>query len=433
MEEKKLKELYLPALRAHMGDWVYYVTIMKLSDIGNRIHYAEELYESPKLRDLLQREIKSKRAKEIADYLLKNEQRFFNSLIVGVYGGEPKWLEINVKEISDKELPLNEQGILGYLELSGKETLFALDGQHRISGIKEALRKNKKSISGLDNEEISVIFIGHKTTQEGKERTRRLFTTLNRNAKRVTLSETIALDEDDICAILTRRLVENFRLFKNDKISLTKGSSLSKGDYQSFTNIVSLYKCLNEILVVYLLKKKILGSKKKWRDFKKLRASDEVLKNSETFLIELWEEIIKNCNELVTYIENFEKNKIDPAKEFRNNDGGSILFRPIGIQIYFQTVSILYQYDDNLKEAIKRVSKIDRNLNNDVWNDVIWDSRGNKILYGKENKDLARYLALYVLGFDLNRIRYSESKLKSLYASVIKKDEDQISLPFKVK
>lgn len=90
MKEIKRDSIHLPALRAHMGDWVYYVTIMKMEDISERVKYAEQLYENPKLRDLLQREIKGTRAKEIAEYLLKNEQRFFNSLIVGVYGGQPK-------------------------------------------------------------------------------------------------------------------------------------------------------------------------------------------------------------------------------------------------------------------------------------------------------------------------------------------------------
>ena len=46
------------------------------------------------------------------------------------------------------------------------------------------------------------------------ERTRRLFTTLNRYAKPVKKSEIIALDEDDIIAIITRELVEKYPLFR---------------------------------------------------------------------------------------------------------------------------------------------------------------------------------------------------------------------------
>lgn len=340
-------------------------------------------------------------------------------------------MEININEVSQQKIPLSEQGILGYLELSGNETLFALDGQHRISGIKEALKKAKSS-SNLLNEEVSVIFIGHKTDQDGKERTRRLFTTLNRNAKRVSLSETIALDEDDICAILTRRLVETHRLFDSKKISLTKGSSLAKNDYSSFTNIVSLYRCLNEVLPVFLINIKLLSSKQKWRDFKKLRPKDDVIDISQNFIVNVLEKLIEQCVELEAYLKKFESQSNNPALEFRNENGGNILFRPIGIQVYFQVISTFYQYDGNLTEIIEKISMVDRTLNNDLWSDVIWDNRARKILYSKENKDLARYLMLYILNFDLSRIRYSDSKLKNLYASVVKRDVENIYLPSKI-
>ncbi len=432
--EKKHQKLYLPALRAHFGDWIYYTTIMKLSDIGERVNYADDLYQNPKLKDLLQRELKSSRAKEIAEYLLKNEQRFFNAIIVGVYGGEPKWLEININKVAETEIPLSESGILGYLELNGSETLFALDGQHRISGIRNALKQiSRKGINtNLPQEEMSVIFIGHKTTEEGKERTRRLFTTLNRNAKKVSLSETVALDEDDIAAILSRKLVENYILFNEDKISLTKGSSISRNDHVSFTNIVTLYKCLNEILVVYLLKEDILGSKKKWRDYKKFRPADEVLENGEEFLAWFWDLFIEHFDELNTYLRNYSQDQENPAADFRSEVGGSLLFRPIGLHIFVQVISIMYQYGHPIEEIIDNLSILDRRLNSDIWSDIIWDPRSNKMLYSKDNKDLAKYLTLYLLGFDLNRIRYSETKLRELYSSIKKKDIDEIILPEKI-
>ena len=60
-----------------MGDWVYYPTLMKLKDIAERVKIAEEIYQSKILSEMVQREIKRKRGKEIKDYLLKQEQRFF--------------------------------------------------------------------------------------------------------------------------------------------------------------------------------------------------------------------------------------------------------------------------------------------------------------------------------------------------------------------
>ena len=55
-------------------------------------------------------------------------------------------------------LPLHLEGSLGILRLSGEETLFAIDGQHRVQGIKKALEENTE----LKREEVSVIFVSHR-------------------------------------------------------------------------------------------------------------------------------------------------------------------------------------------------------------------------------------------------------------------------------
>ena len=89
-----MKKLYLPSLRGTMGDWVYYPTLMKLKDIAERVTIAEEIYQSEVLSEMVQRVIKRKRGKEIKEYLLKQQQRFFNSLIVAVHEGDPSWYDI---------------------------------------------------------------------------------------------------------------------------------------------------------------------------------------------------------------------------------------------------------------------------------------------------------------------------------------------------
>ena len=93
-----MEKLYLPSLRGFFGDWVYYPTLMKLKDIAERIKIAEELYQSKTLSDKVQRHIKRYRGREIKDYLLNQQQRFFNSLIVAVYEGDPSWYDITSVE-----------------------------------------------------------------------------------------------------------------------------------------------------------------------------------------------------------------------------------------------------------------------------------------------------------------------------------------------
>jgi DNA sulfur modification protein DndB len=191
-----LPPLILPGLRAAMGDWVYYICFLKMRDISTRISMAEEIHSSKSLRDLLQRELK-RRSLEIADYLLSQDQRFFNALVVGTYGGSPKWYELDISN-SESDLgmlPDDIEGTLGLLKLDGGEMLFAIDGQHRVAGIRKAVEKQ----SELGSEEICVIFLagvaqGHRDDDPvGFQRTRRLFTTLNRYAKPVGKKDIIAV------------------------------------------------------------------------------------------------------------------------------------------------------------------------------------------------------------------------------------------------
>ena len=216
-----------------------------MDQIADQIHIAQEIHSSKVLKDMIQRQI-TNRAAQISDYLLKQPQRFFNSLIVGVYGGSPDWYELKVgpnRHPDVPELPSELDGVLGILRLDGTQTLFAIDGQHRAQGIKQALEKNDE----LKKEEVSVIFVAHKNDPAGMERTRRLFTTLNRYAKPVSKSEIVALDEDDIIAIITRELVEKYPLFQ-EKISLSKTKAIAVKDNKSFTTIITLYDVMEILL-----------------------------------------------------------------------------------------------------------------------------------------------------------------------------------------
>ena len=120
MKKSTSLALALSALRAHMGDWVYYVCFMKMRDIATRISYAKEIHSSKSLQALLQRHL-TDCSFEIAEYLISQDQRFFNALVVGTYGGNPKWNELAIKEtiISRKIAYPYLDGSLGILTLTG--------------------------------------------------------------------------------------------------------------------------------------------------------------------------------------------------------------------------------------------------------------------------------------------------------------------------
>lgn len=204
--------------------------------------------------------MESSHSDAIRDYLLHQKERFFNALVVGVYGGAPKWAELSIGVGHRKkfgEIPEYVEGALGILIFDGSEKLFAIDGQHRVVGIKLAVEANPD----LGDEEVSAIFVGHRTDQLGRERTRRLFTTLNRYAKPVNKMQIIALDEDDSVAITTRRLLEDHVLFTK-WTSKKRGKSIPSTDRQNFTTIITVYDTMD-----YYLR----NQGKSWTKFKRFR------------------------------------------------------------------------------------------------------------------------------------------------------------------
>jgi DNA sulfur modification protein DndB len=429
----KHEKLFLPSLRGRMGDWIYYTAVMKLKDIRDRVQFAEDIHKSKKLQEFIQRNLTS-RDKEIADYLLKQPQHFFNSLIVGVYGGAPQWVELKVSQ--HETLPnfsLSEQGILGFLKLSGEETLFALDGQHRVSGIKKALKKLRTD-SALFDDEVSVIFIGHKRTPGGLERTRRLFTTLNRYAKPVKLAEIIALDEDDIGAIVTRSMIDEHKLFHNKRLSTSKSNSIPTSDQESFTNIVFLYKCISVLLKAYFQKKEIISSRG-WKKFLKIRPTQEQIDTAYNFIFYLWDKVSESFKPIREYL------KKDDAQKFRNENGGCILFRPIGLQMFMETITEWIEKSDGEPEKIVErtlslLSGVELDISKPPWQGLLWESAGKRMITASENRKLGQRLLLYMTDFSLEKIKtkgkFTKSKLLNSYASLLNKDPKDICLPSKV-
>jgi DNA sulfur modification protein DndB len=198
-QERTFPPLILPGLRARIGDWMYYICFLKMQDIAMRISIEDEIHDSETASNLQQREFQERSA-EIAGYLLSQQQRFLNALVVATYKGKPNWYEIAVDDSRSPVGPLPDdiEGTIGFLRLEGTEKLFAIDGQHRIAGIREALEKQPE----LWDEEVCVIFLRgvpqeHRNADPaGFERTRRLFATLNRQAKSVSENDVTALDKD---------------------------------------------------------------------------------------------------------------------------------------------------------------------------------------------------------------------------------------------
>ncbi len=408
--------LLLPALRAKMGDWTYYIASITLANLAQRVTTASAFQQSEKLDELIQRSLSS-RAGDIAEYLQSQQQRLFGSLVVGVYGGKPEWLEIGInKDVrpwskDDERL----DGAIGFLRLSGSEQLFALDGQHRVAGTIQAL----KSDPSIGTEEVAVIFVGHSTNQEGLERTRRRFSTLNRYAKPVAKSDIIALDEDDAAAIVTRRLVDRHSLFR-DRITLGKTKAVPPGDHTNFTSIVALYDCVQMIL----------KTNRSWNNkYRKHRPTEQTLDALTNHCEGYWSIVIDEYDVLRTYLGT--PTNENPAQTFRGRHGGHLLFRPVGLLAHtWAATSFCAKEHMTSRTAIQRLTMVPMKLDEDPWTGLLWDRENQRMITSTDAQRVAKMLMYHSVGGALNQVgRKDEALLRKELAGLLNKTPEEVQLP----
>jgi len=402
----------IPAIRSRMGIWMYYVTSLSFEEVNEYVKPIDkELHNSELLSKMIQKSI-ADNYKSIANYLETQEERFFNALILAVYDGQPMWNEIQLDDYIEE----NSYN-LGILTLNGEEKIFPVDGQHRVAGIKKALENNPL----LANERVPVIFIGHSKDALGMQRTRRMFSTLNRYAKPVSLRDIIALDEDDIVAIASRALIDETDLFSKDRILDSKNKSIPDSNNTALTTIITYYECNKELLWLHIKDievrglddKVISGRTRKINEFIRHRPSDEMIKAFTTECRLFWEAIMDSCDEINTYPDN-------SIGRFRNKDGGHIFFRPVALIPF--TKAIIRIKENNQKSYKSIFAEFNHNLfwiQNKLWRKIIWDNIRGKMVMG--NSKLIEYIFLYMYDKSLltkKELETMEKELLSIWDAV---------------
>lgn len=400
----------IPAIRGRMGNWDYYVSTLTFQQVNDYVSRVDdELHKSESLKELIQRSITNNYL-SIKKYILNQPELFFNSLVLAVYNDYPEWVEIEVKYDDFETYQL------GLLDFPSQHKIFPVDGQHRVEGIKAALAENP----ALANMKISAIFIGHKNDNEGLKKTRRLFSTLNRYAKPVTMDDIIALDEDDSIAIVTRNLLENHSLFIEKKVTKSKNKAIPSDDKNSFTSIITLYDCNKELLKYYrkILKQKDPKpdrDKKSLNEFLKFRPDEEEVQGFDEFCNNFWNELLNKFD----YVNSFSNDKsINPAEKYRNNiNGGNLIFRPVGLFPFVQAViEINRRKLIPIATIFEKLVTLNLTLNQIPWRQVLWNDYEKTMIMG--NQTLTKFILMYK--YDENLLLASEkSNLIKRYASAI--------------
>jgi DNA sulfur modification protein DndB len=308
---------HTPSLRGVLGDWVFYPSLMSAAQMSKNVMPSKEIRESKHLDDYLQRDLKP-RVKKIVRYLKTRDTRFFNAILLGVFDALPNWVEFDLKVVAQK-LDLGDvsaaQSSMGLLTFTGAEKIFAIDGQHRT----EAIRQGHADFGErLKADQYPVIFLAHLDTKEGKVRTRRLFCDINKNAVSVSKGDKVVIDEDELPAIVTRRLYAEYPRFKKGKeIAVTEKIELvSKGGKEYFTSLLAVFTVCQKLKKLY---HKPRGT---------LESSIENVIAFKKLAIDFFEYVIEREPALRRY---FIMRKTTPKAERKGNR--NLVFRPIGLEL----------------------------------------------------------------------------------------------------
>jgi len=369
----------VPALRGVLGDWVYYSALLTADDIARQIKPSHEIREAKALEDYLQRALKP-RVQKIATYLFRRDSRFFNSVIIGIFDGLPRWAEFELKPGNGNrkvvESPELKESI-GLLIFDGKEKMFAVDGQHRVEGIKAAY---KKEAERLEHDQFPVIFIAHLDTTDGKVRTRRLFCDINKNAVAVSGGDKVIIDEDDLSAIATRRLYAEYPPFKRGKlIALTERKEMIEQDGEGrFTSLLAIYTTAKKLKRLFQKKRGTLES-----DPENVVAFQKIVARFFDFIMEHEPSLRKFFKEGTTSLES----------ERRNNK--NLFFRPVGLEVLAR-LYVHFQSRDALKDLAHGLKQIKFNNPGGIFDGILWSA--GKISAGSKERTAATDLCLYLLG-----------------------------------
>ena len=366
---------------------------------------TDEIHERKRLAEWIQRELDGKHAKRIAEYLIGDETRMFGAIVLGVYGGSPEWAELNVSDPRNELTDEDEDRMVrtvGVLSLSGAEKLFAIDGQHRVAGIKKALENDPS----LGDDEVAVIIIGHDNkTDEGRTRTRRLFIKLNQTAKKVSDRDFVALSEDNGLAVVTRMMIDESHLFKSDKpdaerlLSFSGNVAIIETNENAVTSVLGLYQ-----IVKGLYPRKHAT----WPKFATVqRARPEAIKEIYDFNVEYWQTLIETVPEYKMVF----KNETKKSGVFRKPNKNHLLFRPVGQLAFARATQLVMSTGKSMAEAVRELYKgITPWLSDPRWHHILWDPIAKTML---RDTALAETMLLTSAGF-ASRSPAAAKKLEDL-------------------
>lgn len=401
-------------IKAMMGTTPYYIAKMPAGQLIDSVGYAMEMTEWDKMSadEKMQRTLDVNRVvNDIVPYIVTDKDRFFGAIIVDIYSGFEQLIFENVAQVIPN-LPAayrSALGDVGFLTFPGNERLIALDGQHRLLSLRIAIKglmglpastskipdswRRLEPHPELASEEITVIFVEHRDNQK----IRKIFNKVNKYAKQTSRSDNIITSDDDIFAVIARRLIKEGgplapvhvpTLVNPDntiEVVNAKNNTLSQRS-KNLTTLSALY-----TITETLLKDDGFSAK----DYPSSDAEEEGYLKVENF----WRILLDRLTAFKEYMRLTSMDR--PVSTLRDKN---LLLKPVTQMALAHAARLATAKGIPWEVMAERLDRVDWSFDNELWfNILIIGSTNRKMITGKESIRSAGLVISYlVLGSSMN-------------------------------
>ncbi len=382
-------------IKAKMGSTDYFIAKMKAGQLIDSVGFAMEMTEWDKLSvdEKMQRTLDVNRVvTDIVPYIINDPDRFFGAIIVDIYSGFDALVFESVAQVL-KDLPAAYRtalGDVGFLTFPGNERLIALDGQHRLLSLKIAIRgfmglpantkipeswRRLEPHPELANEEITVIFVEHRDNQK----IRKIFNKVNKYAKQTSRSDNIITSDDDIYAVISRKLIKEGGPLAPVPVAGSFLPDFAIDIVNTKNNTLSLRsKNLTTLSALYTITETLL----KDEDYStKVLPSEEKLEAAYQTVAEFWNILLTKVNAFKEYMDLTKEDL--PVSTLRETN---LLMKPVTQMALAHAARYAASKGVSWTVMAERLNKVNWSFDNEFWfNILVIPTANRKMITGKES------------------------------------------------
>jgi DNA sulfur modification protein DndB len=405
----------LAAIKGKFGNIEYYQCTMKPKDLISRTetavnYFSKEDWQEMEKGGQMQREPQIRYLTEIAPYLIRNKNRFFNSIVVLL---DPKLCKF--KSLDEYPVRINnefttiskildfsyEEGAktIGFLSVKDTGHMIILDGQHRMLAFRTVIADREKlekilqktgetyeqySDHGVFDDDVSVIFVNIPEVTDQRQ----LFDDINAYAKPPSQKERIFMSPVNGYFLITQNFTNHNPI--NDSFSHLinkKGTSLPDRSTKLTTG-----KHLSEMV-------EFICNEAGYKFGKQVKPDAKALEDAEKLCLEFLTKFFTKIKAYYSVLK--DGASIPELREPNENNKWSLLFKPMPQVALLQAIHYLMKNSDMDEDAIYRaINKIDWSTvkGKSQWEDIVL-TRDGTILTGKKVQDRLKDMIIYfVLG-----------------------------------